>query len=191
MGLLLLVALSMPFIFYYAPGENDNGIRTLSLRYEYTVAIQSGGGWVTDTSRVDTLEFYVTLRNMNAVLQLERYDTIPLAVDSTNWDIDQQVRIGSYDANVIVSDVVRGHTCWICDIELTNTSQIGFDVDSGILVFVDWFEMDRIKWIELLDMTFDPEPIPYIREEGVLLTAIFIELAVIIWQVADRRKRSL
>ncbi len=176
----------MPFLFQTDPVDDDT-IRKLSLVYDYRENIQVNGSWINDVSRLDSLEYVVTLAHMKTVLNSQHYSGFPLAMDTETWEINDSVTIDSDFATIIGSDYLLGFDCWVCEFDSNNLSTVSYDSVSGVLVRLAWVEIDYVRIVELEQMAFT-EPIQPIKREGVLLTAIFIELAVIVWLLADRRK---
>lgn len=66
---------------------------------------------------------------------------------------------------------------------------MSYDSVTGILVQLEWVEINFMKIISLEEMTFSAPRKP-IKNEGVLLTGIFIELAVTVWLLANRFKKA-
>jgi hypothetical protein len=189
-GLFILLALSMPFLFLVRPTANDNTLRDLKLVYSYDeMTYTNESGW-TDQSGTDNLEYYVTLSNMEIILGNQLYYSLPLGVSIESWEVNAPVNVGSYAAIVTDSDNLSGHDVWLCEIHTgTGSLVVSYDKQFGVLVTGDWIETNFQRTIDLQEMTFSPPLVPYIKNEGVLLAGIFVELAVIIGLLTDRLEK--
>jgi hypothetical protein len=186
MFLFLLCAISMLVIFIERP--NDDSLGHLSLKYEFSEGtFTSESGW-TYENRIDNLTYIASRNNIKAILRTQYYYGYPLAINASSWEVSKEVTLGSTPA-IIVSDNtnVAGHECWAC--EISNQSYVFFDIESDILVQQYWTS-EKVERIIRLEEIILEEPASYVREEGVLLSGILIELAVIIWLLADRLKKS-
>ncbi|NHI89358.1 MAG: hypothetical protein EAX87_07540 [Candidatus Thorarchaeota archaeon] len=181
----------MPFLFLVRPTPDDNTLRKLALVYscnEMTYTNQSG--W-TDQSSTDDFEYYVALSNMEIILGNQLYYSLPLGVPIESWNAYSAVNIGSYGATIMDSDNLNGYDVWLCMISTENGSlTASYDRQFGVLVTGNWTETNFQRIINLQVMTFSPPLVPFVRNEGVLLAGIFVELAVIIGLLADRLKKS-
>ncbi len=179
----------MPFIFLTSPDDDNDTVRKLILLYEFDeMTFTEDSGW-TEESRMDTLTYFVTFNNMIAYLTTQDYGDFPLAMDVDSWEILAPVNIGSYTGVVKSSGIINGYACWTCDVGV-NESYVSYDKASGVLVVIFLIDTEYQLFILLQEMNFGPTPQPYVKDEGVLLTAIFIELAVIVFLLGDRRKKS-
>ena len=176
----------MPFIFLTDLGDDDT-LRKLTLVYDYVEDFQINGSWVIGDSRTDTLDYVVSHNNMKTVLRTQYYAGFPLAIDSGSWSIGEWVIIESYFALVVAYDDLNGYNCCICEIDTGYTSVVSYDSVTGVLVMLEWIDNNTLMMIELEEMIFDT-PQQAVRDEGVYLTAIFIEVAVIMWLLTNRRK---
>jgi hypothetical protein len=179
----------MPFLFLTDPHIDDGTVRNLNIVYDFNEMIYSDeSGWE-DESRLDSMNFAVTLGNMITFLSTQYYCDFPMALNVDSWDINVPVNIGSYGAIVVDSGNKIGYNCWTCLIGV-NESTVSYDQVSGVLVDIDLIDTEYRLEVQLQEMSFGPRVQPYVKDEGVLLTAIFIELAVIVFLLSDRRKKS-
>jgi hypothetical protein len=189
-GLFLIFAFSLPFLYITTPTDDDTTLRRLTLVYHFEEMTYNGSDWIT-VEETESLGFDVSLSNMRAVLESQYYYDFPLAVPVRLWDVHQTVTIGSFSAEITSSDNVNGHDVWLCEIESDDAlSIISYDKVTGILVSSEWIETDFQRLVNLEEMTFEPPLISYIKQEGVLLAGIYAELAVIIWLIAGRLERA-
>lgn len=181
----------MPFLFLVRPTANDGTLRKLTLTYSRNeMAYTNESGW-TDQSSTDDLVYYVALSNMEIILGNQLYYNLPLAVSIGSWYVNAPVNVGSYAGIVTDSDNLSGHDVWLCEIQTeTGSLVVSYDRQVGVLVGGDWTETNLQRAISLDKMTFSPPLVPYVRNEGVLLAGIFVELAVIVWLLPDRLKKS-
>ena len=97
------------------------------------------------------------------------------------------VSIGTYSAIVHYPSELYSHDFWECVIN--NQTFLYYGMDSGILLQYEWFSLEESKVVTLMDMNLEL-PAPYVKDAGVLLAGIFVELAVIIWQFCLRLEKS-
>lgn len=105
----------------------------------------------------------------------------------SSWWVSKEVAIGLTSATIVSENItIEGYDCWGC--EIGNRSYVFFDMISGIFVYQEWTseEVDRI--ITLEEVTLEV-PGARVQTEGVLLSGIFAELAVIVWLLPYRVKR--
>jgi hypothetical protein len=185
MILFLLCAPGMLFLFLERP--DDDTLGNLTLVYDFNERIYtSESGW-THENRIDTLTYVASPNIMNILLRTQYYCGYPLAVDVSSWWVSKEVTIGLIPATVVSEDSqVAGYDCWEC--EINNQSYAFYDMLSGIFVHQEWASEEADRIITLEEVIFE-EPDARIRTEGVLLSGIFVELAVIVWLLADRKKR--
>jgi hypothetical protein len=180
-----LCALGTLFLFIERPGGDTLG--KLSLVYDFSEGIYtSESGW-TYENRTDTLTYIASPNNMVILLRTQYYCGYPLAINVSSWWDSKEVIIGSNSATIVSNHTeVAGYDCWGC--EINNESYAFFDKVSGIFVHLEWIseEVNRIITLEEINLE---EPATHIRTEGVLLSGILVELAAIVWLLADRQKK--
>ncbi len=92
-----------------------------------------------------------------------------------------------YSATVLGTINAYGHHSWMCGID--NQTVLLYDMHSGFLVHYNWSSQEAWKMSTLMEMNLDL-PDPYVKDAGVLLAGIFVELAVIIWLFGQRLEKS-
>ncbi len=188
-GLCLICALAMPIIFLRDTAVDDEMLRKVTLVYHFIENIYTNQtGWYTN-DRADSLSYIVSYNNMRAQLSSQYYYDFPLAVDTESWELNDTVNIGSHSATIYTLDWLSGYYCWWCQTE-DDGPVLSYDNATGILVQSALLELDYERAIILEEITFEPPDHLYVKEEGVFLAGIFLELAVIIWQISDRLKKS-
>lgn len=179
----------MPSIFLTNhPGIYDDTAKGLTLNYrviESTYDNQSG--WI-DISKTETLHFAVPSDYVWDFLNTQYLHDFPLWMNVSSWDIHDSVDIGVHSAEVVDFSNSYGFDCWTCDID--NESTASYANVTGILIHSDWYELNFHRMILLESMGLGSLPQPYIREEGFILTGIFVELAVITGLIAIKLKKS-
>ena len=169
----------MPIVFLGNTDDDTLGKLTLVYYFfEERITNESDS-----SERTDTLTYYTSPNNMRVVLKTHSYLGYPLTVDVESWEYNGTVNIGVYSASVVGTSDSYGHDCWECMIG-TETF-LEYDMDSGILVKYYWVSPEEERMAALMDMEFEL-PDPYVKDEGVLLAGIFVELAVIIWLLGER-----
>jgi hypothetical protein len=124
---------------------------------------------------------------MRLVLKTSYYFGYPLAVDSESWEYNMSVSVGLRSAIVVGTIDAYGHDSWMCRID--NRTVLFYDMDSGFLVHYNWSSQEDRKISTLMEMNLEL-PDPYVKDAGVLLAGIFVELAVIIWLFGQRLEKS-
>lgn len=181
-GLFLLSAAAIPFLLMEFP--DDDTLGELTLLYEFIeVTFDEEQN---EVYREDSMTYVVSPNNMRAILKTQYYCGYPLAEDVEFWYLNASLIIGAYSAVVVDTDYSYDYYCWKCEID--NETFLLYDVESGIFVHSYWADESTQRIISLTEMTlvqFAPHP----KTEGVLVSGILIELAVIIWLFADRLRR--
>ena len=190
-GLFLIFSCILPFLYITTPTDDDTTLRRLTLVYHYEeMNYTTESGWIYG-EETESLGYNISLSNMRTVLESQYCYDFPLAVPVQQWDVHQTVMIGSFSAWITSSDNLNGHDVWLCEIASDDAqSTIGYDKETGILVSSEWIEVNFQRLVNLEEMTFEPPLVSYIRQEGVLLAAIYVELAVIIWLIAGRLEKT-
>lgn len=184
-SLLLLCAAGTSFLFLDYP--DDDTVRELTLIYEFYEGILSDElEWI-NSYRTDVLTYVASPNNMRVILKTQYYCEYPLAVDMESWDIGEYVNIGMYSALIVGTTDIFVFDSWEC--QIGNQTFLHYDMDSGILVNYEWITSDAEGEITLMEISFEQLDLR-IKDAGVLLTGIFVELAVIVWLFADRLKKS-
>lgn len=172
----------MLFLFIEYP--DDDTARELTLIYDfYEGELSDELEWI-HTYRTDSLTYFTSPNNMRVLLKTRYYCGFPLSVDVESWvGYNQSVNIGTYTALVVGTSDSYGHDSWRCMIG--NQTFLEYDMDSGILVNYYWSSPVAERVTTLMEMNFEQLD-PYIKDAGVLLAGIFVELAVIIWLLGER-----
>lgn len=181
-GLFLLSAAAIPFLLIEF--HDDDTLGELMLLYEFfEVTLDEEQN---EVYREDSMTYVVSPNNMRAVLKTQYCYGYPLAEDVEYWYLNASLIIGTYLAVVVGTDYSYGYYCWKCEID--NETFLLYNVESGIFAHSYLMYGTTQRIISLTEMTleqFDPHP----KTEGVLVSGILIELAVIIWLFADRLRR--
>ncbi|MFX1559952.1 MAG: hypothetical protein ACFFBL_05155 [Promethearchaeota archaeon] len=172
----------MPFVFLKYP--DDDTLGKLTIIYEiYEESGVNGSDW---SINEDALTYYTTANNMRIVLSSQYYLGYPLAADVESWDYGDSVTLGMHSAFIVGTSEAYSYDCWDC--EINNQTFLRYDMDSGILVQYERYLLEELKVVTLMDVDLEL-PAPYVKDAGVLLAGIFVELAVIIWQFGQRLEK--
>jgi len=188
-GLFLVCSASM-LIIYRNPPDDPDVLGSVILLYDFDEMVLTSGSVWTAESRLDTLYYPTSRNNMKAVLSASYYCDFPVAMNTDTWYLSSSVEIGTYSGVVLWSWEVNGYECWLCELQISGSANVSYDRDSGILVEIAWTEVGLQRFADLQEMVFRQPTLPPIKVEGILLAGIFAELAVIVWQISDRQKKS-
>ena len=191
---MLLCSVSMLIIFVDLP--NDERIRSMTLNYDLHHAVySSNSGWSSNDS-ADSLTVRVSRTNVTQILENQQYAGYPVMLDVSSWEILAPVNIGEHAAMVVNESRRYGYDCWDCYIDEDTTvyydKETGLFIErrystSGVMGFLDmWMVSDEIT---LSKVDYAGLYALEIKQTGLILSAIFAELAVIIWLVAIRLKK--
>ena len=173
----------MPVVFMEYP--DDDTLGKLTMVYDvYEHRIQDGSDWSQST---DDFTFFVSYNSMKSVLKTSYYFGCPLAADAESWEYNETVSIGIYSATVLGTIDAYGHDSWMCGID--NQTVLFYDMDSGFLIYYNWSSQEDWRISTLVEMNIEL-PGPYVKDAGVLLTGIFVELAVIVWLFGQQLEKS-
>jgi hypothetical protein len=184
----------MLIIFLDPP--NDERIRGMTFVYDlHHAAYTSNSGWSSSDS-TDSLTVHVSRTNVTQILENQQYAGYPVILDVSSWEIIAPVNIGEHAAIVVNESRRYGYDCWDCYIDEDTT--VYYDKETGLFIhrrystsgvvgFMDmWMVSDEIT---LSKVDYAGLYAYEIKQTGVILAAIFAELAVIIWLAAVRLKK--
>jgi hypothetical protein len=176
---------------------NDDRLREISIKYQYHYAVYtSNSGWSGSTV-TESFLFIVSRVNIHQVLGGQNYRGYPVWQNVSLWTLSSIVNIGGVSANITDETNWRGHDCWRCDID--EATIVYYDKNSGLLlqsisstaggdVFTDlWMYTEEIT---LSSVNYAGLYAIEVKQTGVILAAIFAELAVITWLIARRLRKK-
>ncbi len=147
----------------------------------------NGSEWIYESISTN-LTYIASPNNMMIVLSTSYYYGFPLAVNVSSWGLSKNVTIGIHLGTVVDEFSIAGYDCWKCEIEFN--SCVYYDKVTGIYVQSYFIGNDGTDRTVILEEIIFEEPPSYLRRTGVLVSGIFVELAVIIWLLADRLKKK-
>ncbi|MFW9769913.1 MAG: hypothetical protein ACFFEM_13910 [Candidatus Thorarchaeota archaeon] len=194
-GILLIVSVSSPFIFFSHYPDYDNVIE-LTLKYSHQEAnYSSDDGWNTLVDETIVRTYFTSLNNMSRILSNETIAGYPLITDVSDWRIGFSVNIRGHTGYVDSDMQDSGHNCWIVSIDDYNS--VYYDKDWGLLVekrysrvvyFGSVFDIEReIIEYTLTDSNLEDFGSYYISLDGWLFSGILVQIVVVIGFVYDRR----
>ena len=185
----------MLFIFLDLP--NDDRVRGITLAYNAEdSSYATTTGWI-HNYYTDELIYVCSRNNMRLVLDGQYYRGYPLMLDVSSWEILALVNIGEHAAIIVNETRMYGYDCWTCEIDNETTAY--YDKEEGLFVHSYWSDIApedfQDFWMSTEEITLAQLDLSglnaiEIKQEGVFLSGIFVELAVIVWLIADRLKKS-
>ncbi|MBY8996815.1 MAG: hypothetical protein KGD60_03715 [Candidatus Thorarchaeota archaeon] len=185
----------MLFIFLDLP--NDDRVRGITLVYNGHVSTYTAtSGWSSNYYS-DELIYVVSRNNIRLVLDGQYYRDYPLMLDVSSWEILASVSIGEHTAIIVNETRKYGYDCWTCEIDNETTAY--YDKEEGLFVHSYWSAIGPEDfhdfWMSTEEITLAQIDLAslnaiQIKQPGVILAGVFIELAVIVWLIAARLKKT-
>ncbi|MHA2025684.1 MAG: hypothetical protein ACW98U_07255 [Candidatus Thorarchaeota archaeon] len=196
-GILLIAAVSSPFIFFSHYPDYEEVIE-LTLRYRHHEGTYtSTSGWDTGVDETIVLTFSTSLNNMSNILGTETIGGVPLLTDVSTWNIGVSVSLRGYSGTVDDDEQYYGHDCWVVAID--DETSVFYDKQWGLLVekkysdhrFIGYMdsEWDIIEYT-LTSSNLNDFDSYYVSVEGWFFSGILVQLAVVIAFVYDRRSNE-
>lgn len=185
---------SMFVIFLDIP--NDDRLRNISLGYKFhDASYTSISGWSSD-DEFETISCVVSRVNIFQVLANQYYKGYPVRLDVGSWHLSESVDIGAHTAIVTNGTMWREYDCWICEID--EETSVYYDRETGLLIHSRYSTSGTqgtdfwmvVEEITLTGVDYAGLYAVEIRQTGVILAAVFVELAAITWLIAYRLQKK-
>lgn len=197
-GLFLLCAIAVPVIVANSVNQVELGEVTLIFFSENSTYV-AGSGWILE-NKTDILTYHISSNNMSSVLRGQSYNGFPLMVNASSWKVYDVVTIGSYLAIIVGETDVLGVKCWECEMDNTDTDTF-YGKENGYLQQTRWsittdipeYPWKRTIFLEktnLLEISIEFPDKSFLYQRSIILSGIFIELSVISWLVARKKKKA-
>ncbi len=168
-------------------------MRSITLVYDVDFGfLQSGEGWNHEYT-TDTLTYLVSRTNIQSVLDSYYYRGYPLMLDVSSWEINAPVNVGEHAAIVVNETTMYGYDCWTCHID--ENIKVYYDKDTGLFVHYNYYDSGVTGFVDLwiVSREITLSRVDYaglyaveIKQTGIILAAIFAELSIITWLIANR-----
>jgi hypothetical protein len=130
------------------------------------------------------------------MLETQYYRDYPVRRDVSSWTLFSVVDLGGQSATVTNVTTLQGYDCWVCEIDEDTTAY--YDQETGLFIRSRWSTSGTsgsdfwmaTEEIDLSSIQYAGLYAVEIRQTGIILSAIFAELAVITWLIFNRLQKK-
>jgi hypothetical protein len=193
-GILLIAATLVPALFLDVP--SDDRVIELLINYKHHEAVYTSiSGW-RSSDEIMNYTYKVSAINMTEVLSVAEANGYTLWANVSSWHIGSQVTIGAHAINITSEIRVLGYDCWRDE---DSSTLVSYCKDLGLLISSSYFQFSSSGGGELWGVdeqytlsfsNLDALNQTYVRLDGLLISGIMVEIAIIIAIMAASKKKG-